>query len=70
MKWRIQNPALQWCGKHLFPLYIYQRLPMIILATFCGGTLPMTQPYLFVTLSLVIAILITYLHKYIDIKLA
>lgn len=25
------NPWLRWCGKHLFPLYILQRIPMIIL---------------------------------------
>ena len=26
-----RNPWLRWCGKHLFPLYILQRIPMIIL---------------------------------------
>lgn len=70
MKWRIWNPALHWCGVRLFPLYIYQRIPMIIFATIYGGTLPAAQPYIFVTLSLAVALAITYLHKYIDIKLA
>lgn len=26
-----RNPILCWCGKHLFPLYILQRIPMIVL---------------------------------------
>lgn len=30
MKFSINNPILVWCGKNLFPLYIYQRIPMII----------------------------------------
>ncbi len=68
MRWHMWNPVLHWCGVHLFPLYIYQRLPMIFFSTICSGVLPSTQPYVFVTLSLVLALMITYLHKYIDIN--
>lgn len=69
MKWRISNPVLRWCGVRLFPLYIYQRLPMILFATLWNGYLPIEHPYIFIILSLIIALVLTYLHKYIDIKL-
>lgn len=32
MRIRIYNPVLRWCGEKLFPLYIYQRIPMIVFA--------------------------------------
>lgn len=31
MKISSRNPLLRWCGKHLFPLFILQRIPMILL---------------------------------------
>jgi len=31
MRFPVKFSALAWCGRHLFPLYIYQRIPMIIL---------------------------------------
>lgn len=37
MKLQIKSRILSWCGEHLFPLYIYQRIPMIVLFSF---TLP------------------------------
>ncbi len=37
MKIRINNPALVWAGKNLFPLYIYQRAPMILFSTIGGN---------------------------------
>ena len=30
MRFPVKFSALEWCGRHLFPLYIYQRIPMII----------------------------------------
>ena len=33
MKIELHSPALRWCGEHLFPLYIYQRIPMIVFST-------------------------------------
>ena len=34
MKARIYNPLLEWFGKHIFSIYILQRLPMLVLAHF------------------------------------
>ena len=44
----LNSRFLNWCGSHLFVLYIYQRLPMLVLAT-CGclsarWSLPVTCP--------------------------
>lgn len=33
MRVPLRHNALVWCGKNLFPLYIYQRIPMLILFT-------------------------------------
>ena len=34
MKIRVYNPVLEWFGKHVFSIYILQRIPMIILDRF------------------------------------
>ena len=33
MKIELRSPLLRWCGEHLFPIYIYQRIPMIVFST-------------------------------------
>lgn len=63
MKFTINNTILGWVGKNLFPMYIYQRLPMIILQNrfecFTG-----IHPVLFVAISLFVTVGITFLYKY------
>ncbi len=44
MKIRINNSALMWAGKNLFPLYIYQRVPMILFSAIGGGFLGSFAP--------------------------
>ena len=39
MKFKVDNQFLCWCGAMLFPLYIYQRLPMIVLGKCFPGLL-------------------------------
>ena len=46
MKIKINNPILIWAGKNLFPLYIYQRVPMIVLSSICGGAFVSSYPVL------------------------
>ncbi len=48
-KFNIQNKALIWLGGNLFPLYIYQRIPMIILSTYFD-----LNPTLFIIISILI----------------
>ena len=33
MKFELHSPVLAWCGKNLFPIYIYQRIPMIVFSS-------------------------------------
>jgi len=71
MRIPLKNRFLLWSGKNLFPLYIYQRLPMILLSVVPIGTLPLLQqtPWLYITSCLFVTILIAHIHKYIAIKL-
>lgn len=69
MKIRINNPILIWAGKNLFPLYIYQRIPMIIFSSICGGAFVSSYPVLFTSICLLITLLFAYFYKYWSIKL-
>lgn len=44
MKFRINSNLLIWFGKNLFPLYIYQRFPMILLSSVAGGYFVLHYP--------------------------
>ena len=37
MKFKLGNAAIVWLGKHVFPLYIYQRIPMLVLSKWFDG---------------------------------
>lgn len=64
MKVRIGNTTLYWLGANLFPLYIYQRIPMIMIREIQGEAWLSSYPYLFVIITLVGAIVITLFYKY------
>lgn len=69
MKFKINSPILLWCGKNLFPLYIYQRVPMIVFSSINDGAFAAGYPFLFTVVSLIVTIFITKGYKYISIKL-
>ncbi len=70
MKVRIGNRWLYWCGLSLFPLYIYQRLPMISLRGSLGPEWICGHPHLFIGGCFVVTVVITLLYnKYFRIKL-
>ena len=69
MKFKINSPILLWCGKNLFPLYIYQRIPMIVFSSINDGAFAAGYPFLFTIASLIVTIFITKGYKYISIKL-
>lgn len=56
MKMKINNPFLKWCGKNLFPFYIYQRIPMIILARYLGASFMFDYPLFFMITALIISL--------------
>lgn len=60
MKIQFNNKILQWLGKHLFEIYILQRIPMIILSLMGVNEVNI---YLFVALSLLITIVISAIYK-------
>lgn len=63
MKIKVGNKALIWCGTKLFPLYIYQRIPMIILSKFDGGMFVTQHPYAYVWTCLVFTIAIAFFYR-------
>lgn len=68
MKLEFKSKALEWCGKLLFPLYIYQRTGMLIFSTIDGGTFIQTYPYAYILICAVITILCGWGFKYIQVK--
>lgn len=68
MRIRIENAPLKWLGKNLFPIYIYQRLPMILIVAIADGYFVKEHKYLYVIISLILTLLIAYLYKYFTIK--
>lgn len=70
MKIPLSNKFLAWSGKNLFPLYIYQRLPMLILSIVSIGSVNLLEvvPYLYIGMATIFTLRIAYLHKYLAIK--
>ena len=67
MKVSVCNRPLVWLGSHLFPIYIYQRIPMLI---FCESGLLVDFPlFPLCMLCLAITLLIAYGYKYWQITL-
>ena len=69
MKFNIESKFLVWCGKNLFPLYIYQRIPMIILASVSNGEFIANYPVVYTGCCLMVTMLIAYLYKYWAVRL-
>ena len=69
MKVSIRNGLLVWLGTNLFPLYIYQRLPMMILTTLFPSILVASHPYIFLILCMGITVSIAWGYQFIQIKL-
>lgn len=68
MKVQIKSEVLNWFGKNLFPLYIYQRLPMIIL-TYSGIGIQWGDSVFFTVPVFVITIGLAWLFKYVDVSM-
>lgn len=66
MKIKISNLILNFCGKHLFSIFMLQRLPMIILSHFGIENKPMLFLVLTVVITIAICIPFDYLIKKLD----
>ena len=60
---RIQNRYLIWLGMNLFPVYIYQRLPMLTLNELCPS-LVSVYPIAFYLISFLITIIIAASYRF------
>lgn len=69
MRIRIDNKVLQWCGEKLFPLYIYQRIPMIVFATVLPAWMLNVQPLLYIGICFLSTLVLAYLYRFIKISL-
>lgn len=69
MRFQLKSKVLEWSGKNLFPLYIYQRIPMILFSVIGGGCLVSDFKYVYVVICAIVSIIIVHLYKYISIKL-
>ena len=57
-KLRLDSSILRWAGRNVFPIYIYQRLPMIALT--CFGV--SSYPVLFIALSFILTLTIAFAY--------
>lgn len=64
MKVKIGNKCLQWCGTNLFPLYIYQRIPMIALFVLLGNEFVSSYPVIYLTTSIALTWIIAHCYRY------
>lgn len=69
MKIKLKSPALIWLGKILFPLYIYQRIGMIILSNVADGIVVKDYPYLYIFSCAALTILLGWSYRFIQIKI-
>ena len=69
MRVSIENPILKWCGSNLFPLYIYQRIPMLFFAAIVPPHILTHYIFFYVLLCLVITILFAWAYKFWAIRL-
>lgn len=68
MKASIGNPFLSWTGTHLFPIFIYMRLPMIFMQHQTPALVG-TFPALFILISLAVTLLIARVYRFFEIRL-
>ena len=68
MKLGIDNPLLRWVGSNLFPIYIYMRVPMLIIEQ-THPELIAAQPFLFILISLTVTIVIARCYRYWQVKM-
>lgn len=63
MKVRIGNKWLTWCGMSLFPLYIYQRLPMNVIRAVAGEAWICSNANLFFGVCFLLTVGIAWLYN-------
>lgn len=67
MKIKVGNTILYWLGKNLFPLYIYQRIPMFIFASINDGIIASQYHYLYILICAIITIIFGKVFRFLSI---
>lgn len=68
-KLKVNSPILYWSGKHLFPLYIYQRIPMIVLSTLHPAAFMDWRRWVYFVVCSVITIFIAWGYAKVHIRI-
>lgn len=66
MRIELDSPSLLWCGRHLFALYIYQRLPMVVFTTLYPAAFQTKFRWIYFGLSLAVSIAIAFLCEIVE----
>lgn len=69
MKVKFGNKAVNWCGSHLFPIYMYQGIFFHSLMNIGGGIFPTWSPFLYALSSVVLTLVIAKYYHYWKIKM-
>ncbi|MDD6275948.1 MAG: acyltransferase family protein [Clostridia bacterium] len=69
MRFSINNAVLRWFGKHVFGIYILQRIPMIVFSYFGLNEYPIVFSFLSLTVTLILAEVFDRLMDQLDIIL-
>ncbi|MBR3153013.1 MAG: hypothetical protein IKF52_05395 [Clostridia bacterium] len=59
-KINIKNKGLEWMGKNLFPIYIYQRIPMMLLNK---SSYMRENPYIFFIVAFILTLMIAFIYN-------
>lgn len=70
MKVKIGNSVLKWLGINIFPIYIYQRIPMLIMTELGRDGFICSYPYFFILACMIITFLITWWYPYWKVRLS
>ena len=68
IRFRINSRMLSWCGKNLFPIYVYQRLPMIVFSAILPKIASILEIHMFIILCMISTILIARYMPVLKIK--
>ncbi len=68
MRVQVRSTPLAWLGKNLFPLYIYQRIGMIIFSRIDEGEFIRDYPFLYILICALVTLLFGLTYKYFQIK--
>ena len=69
MKIRVGNAVLVWCGMNLFPLYIYQRVPMRAFSEYFTGMMDGIGMWAYIVICMLITCAIAYVYRWVEIKI-